>query len=194
MFLLTELNSLKRIFHSSVVIEDNAFVLGGEHEDLPKVHDSPEKRQFTSTVETFNMLTGKWEKLQTTGSPPNGTLSSSCTKIGDNIYYFGGMCEYNECFHNNLFVLNTTTNKWREMKCSDDNRLMRKAYCGMISFSSGGEDYLLVIGGYGPVPTKVPFHSNAPVQFQYTPSTSNPSNCFTNEIHLMCVSSSPGSE
>ena len=41
---------------------------------LPEAHDSPEKRQFTSSVATFNMLTGKWEKRQTTGSPPNGTL------------------------------------------------------------------------------------------------------------------------
>ena len=188
MFLFTEIKSLKEFFHSSVVIGDNAFVWGGAHEDLPRVHDSPEKRQFTSTVETFNMLTGKWEKQQTTGSPPNGAIASSCSKVDDNIYCFGGMCKANDCFHNNLFVLNTTTNKWREVICSDDNRPMRKANCGMISFSSGGEDYLLVIGGYGPDP------ANAPVLSQYIPNHSNPSSCYTNEIHLMCVSSSPGSE
>ena len=73
-FLLTEISNLERIYHSSVVIGDNAFVWGGGHKDIPIVHDSPEKRQFTSIVETFNMLTGKWEKQQTTGSPPNGTL------------------------------------------------------------------------------------------------------------------------
>ena len=166
------------------------FVWGGAHEDLPQVHDSPEKRRFTSTVETFNMLTGKWEKRQTTGSPPNGAISICCSKVGDNIYYFGGACKLNDCFHNNLFVLNTTTNKWREVICSRDNRPMRKAFCGMISFSSGGEDYLLVIGGtgHGPVP------ANAPVHSQYIPNPISPSNCLTNEIHLMCVSSSPGSE
>ena len=98
------------------------------------------------------------------------------------------MCKLNDCFHNNLFVLNTTTNKWREVICSDDNRPMRKAQCGMISFSSGDEDYLLIIGGYGPVP------ANAPVYSRYIPNPSNPSNYYTNEIHLMCVSSSPGSE
>ena len=188
MFLLTEINSLERAFHSSVVIGDNAFAWGGVHKDLPPVHDSPKKRQFTSTVETFNMLTGKWEKQQTTGSPPNGAIASSCSKVGDNIYYFGGCCKINDCYHNNLFVLNTTTNKWREVICSDDNRPMRKVQCGMISFNSGGEDYLLVIGGGGPVPAKAPLHS------QYIPITSDPSNCYTNEIHLMCVSSSPGSE
>ena len=129
---------------------------GGACKDLPEVHDSPEKRQFTSTVETFNMLTGKWENLQTTGSPPNGALVSTCSKVGDDIYYFGGMCKFNDRFHNNLFVLNTTTNKWREVICSDDNRPMRKANCGMISFSSGSEDYLLVIGGYGHFPADFP--------------------------------------
>ena len=183
------MNSLKRIFHSSVVIGDNVFVWGGAHEGLPEVHDSPKKRWFTSTVERFNMLTGKWEKLQTTGSPPNGTLVCSCSKVGGNIYYFGGMCKLYDCFHNNLFVLNTTTNKWREVICSRDNRPMRKVHCGMISFSSGGKDYLLVIGGGGPVPANVPVHS------QYTFNPNNPSiTCWTNEIHLMCVSSSPGSE
>ena len=188
MFLLTEISNLERIYHSSVVIGDNAFVWGGGHKDLPRVHDSPEKRRFTSTVETFNMLTGKWEKQQTTGSPPNGTLFSSCSKVGDNIYYFGGACKPYDCFYNNLFVLNTTTNKWREVICSGDNRPIRKAGCGMISFSSGGKNYLLVIGGTGPVPANVPVHS------QYIPKPSNPSNCRTNEIHLMCVSSSLGSE
>ena len=63
---------------------------------------------------------------------------------------------------------------------------MRKVHCGMISFSSGGKDYLLVIGGYGPLP------ANAPVHSQYI--LDDPSNCWTNEIHLLCVSSSPGSE
>ena len=193
MFLLTEINSLERILHSSVVVGDNAFVWGGAHKNLPVVHDNPEKRQFTSTVETFNMLTGKWEKRQTTGSPPNGAIASSYSKVGNNIYYFGGMCKPYDCFHNNLFVLNTTTNKWKEVKWSDDNRPIRKIHCGMISFSSGGEDYLLVIGGYGPVPANAPVHSQY-IFDDLTLNTDNPSNCCTNEIHLMCVSSSPGSE
>ena len=158
------------------------------HKDLPRVHDSPEKRWITSTVERFNMLTGKLEKRQTTGSPLNGALAGSCSKVGDNIYYFGGCCKPGDCFHNNLFELNTTANKWREVICSDDNRPMRKVHCGMISFSSGGEDYLLVIGGSGPV------LANAPVHSQYTPNIDIPSNYYTNEIHLMCVSSSLGSE
>ena len=188
MFLLTEINSQEKFLHSSVVIGDNAFVWGGACKDLPFVHDSPKKRQFTSTVETFNMLTGKWEKQQTTGSPPNGAIGSSCSKVGDNIYYFGGCCKLFDCFHNNLFVLNTTTNKWREVLCSDNIRPMRKIHCGLISFSSGGKDYLLVIGGTGPVP------ANAPVHSRYITKPDNPCNCYTNENHLMCVSSSPGSE
>ena len=151
------------------------------------VHESPEKKRFTRTIESFNLITAKWEKRATTGSPPDVTMYYSCCNIGDEIYYFGGCCKPANCYHDNLFVLNTTTNKWREVICSDDNRPISKAFCGMISFSSGGEDYLLVIGGCGPLP------ANAPVQFQYTPNPNNPSICWTNEVHLMCVSSSPGS-
>ena len=111
----------------------------------------------------------------------------SCCNIEDEIYYFGGNCKPADCFHNNLFVLNTSTNRWREVICSGDNRPMRKAGCGMISFSNGGEDYLLVIGGYGPLPANTLNH------FQYTPFPNNPSIFRTNEVQLMCVSSSPGS-
>ena len=38
-------------------------------------------------------MTGKLEKRQTTGSPLNGALAGSCSKVGDNIYYFGGMLQ-----------------------------------------------------------------------------------------------------
>ena len=178
---------MDRTFHSSVVIGDNVFVWGGYQVGLPKIHDSPEKRQFTSSVEKFNLISAKWEKRATAGSPPNGTIGYSCCNIGNEIYYFGGNCKPADCYHNNLFVLNTSTNRWREVICSDDNRPVEKGVCGMISFSSGGEDYLLVIGGLGPA------LSVLSVQAQYTPLQTNLSHCQTNELHLMCLSSSPGS-
>ena len=88
------------------------------------------------------------------------------------------------CFHNNLTVLNTESNEWREIDC--DNGPMKKQGCGMIPFSIDGEDYLLVIGGVGPVPANPPAHS------QYTPLPNDPSLCYTNEIHMMCISTVPG--
>ena len=151
----------------------------GLQEDLPLVHDSPAKRQFTSSIETFNLITSKWERRQTTGSPPNASMGYSCCNIGNDIYYFGGECELTDCYHSNLFVLNTTGNKWREI--ASNGGPIRKYLCGMIPFNINGEDYLLVIGGAGSVPVNAPDHS------QYIPLPTNPSECCTNEIHVMCI-------
>ena len=165
--------------HSDIIIGDNLFSWCGKQKDLPLVHDSPAKRQFTSSIDTFNLITSKWERRQTTGSPPNATMNYSCCNIGNDIYYFGGSCDTNDCDHNNLFVLNTTGNKWREIASNDGP--IRKYLCGMIPFNINGEDYLLVIGGRGPVPANTPDHS------QYILTPADPSKCYTNEIHVMCI-------
>ena len=50
--------------------------------------------------------------------------------------YFGGSCKPNDCFHDDLFKLNTLTNEWREIiNISPDHGPMRKCGCGMISFN-----------------------------------------------------------
>ena len=63
---------------------------------------------------------------------------------------------------------------------------MRKRDCGMISFNMNGEDNLLVIGGFGPIP--ITTHTGS----KYIPPPNNPNHRYTNEIHTMCVNSSPG--
>ena len=45
-----------------------------------------------------------------------------------------------------------------------------------------GEDYVVVIGGRGPIPVNTPTHS------QYIPNPVKTSRCFTNEVHMMCIS------
>ena len=161
------------------------FVWGGYRPGLPQVHDSPEKRQFTSSVDVYNVLNGSYVKRPTTGTPHTGTFLYSCCSVGSDIYYFGGQCELPfGCYHNNLSVLNTNSNKWREIVCDDGP--MKKSSCGMIPFSSDGQDYLLVIGGGGPLPANTPVHS------QYTPNPYDPSLCYTNEIHIVCISATPG--
>ena len=173
--------------HSSVVIGDQVYVWGGHKKLLPLVHDSSVKRKLISSVECFNLFTSKWEKQSTTGVPHYGTVNYSSSSIGDDIYYFGGRCKPSECYHNNLFVLNIITNGWREVMCSG-NGPMRKAHCGMTSCHLSGEDYLLIVGGRGPIPANLPTHSF------YTPYSANPSLCLTNELHLLCVSLLTGKE
>ena len=170
--------------HSNALVGDNVFFWGGDRPGLPLVHDSPEKRQFTESVDVFNLLNSSFVKRPTTGSPPNATRFYSCCSVGEDIYYFGGSCKGDSCYHNNLCVLNTASNEWREIACDDGP--MEKSGCGMIPFSIEGEEYLLVIGGVGPLPATAPAHS------QYTPHPGNPSLCYTNEIHIMCISAAPG--
>ena len=160
---------------------------GGKNEDLPLVHCNDKKKKFTSSVDIFHFPILTWERISTTATPPAGVMNYACTNRRDSILYFGGNCKCNDCYHNDLFELNTVTNEWREIiNSSSDNGPMRKRDCGMISFHMNGEDHLLVIGGFGPTP--ITTHTGS----KYIPSPSIPNCCYTNEVHTMCVNSSPG--
>ena len=176
-----------RAQHYTVVNSDRLYCWGGDQEDLPLVHYNDEKRKFTSSVDILHLPTLKWERKSTTATPPAGVLDYACTNIRDNILYFGGKCQPVDCYHNDLFELNALSNEWREIiNSSPDNGPMRKHACGMISFKMNGEDNLLVIGGFGPTPITTQTNS------QNVRSNSFPNHCYTNEIHTMCVNSSPG--
>ena len=176
-----------RAHHSTIVNSHRLYCWGGYHEDLPMVHDNDEKRKFTSSVDIFNLPTLKWERRSTTATPPAGVVNYACTNIRDSIFYFGGRCQPGNCFHNDLFELNTLTNEWREIiNSSPDNGPIRKIGCGMISFNMNGEDNLLVIGGFGLTP--ITAHNG----YKYIPHHDIANRCYTDEIHSMCVNSSPG--
>ena len=151
------------------------------------VHYNDEKRKFTSSVDIFHLPTLKWERRSTTATPPAGVMYYACTNLRDNILYFGGNCIPNNCFHNDLFELNTLTNEWREIiNSSPDDGPMRKLDCGMIPFNINTEDNLVVIGGFGPTP--ITTHTGS----KYIPHLSIPNRCYTDEIHSKCVNSSLG--
>ena len=175
--------------HSTVFISDRLYCWGGEQEDLPIGHFSDEKRRFTSSVDIFHLPTFKCERKPTTATPPAGVMYYACTNVRDRILYFGGSCKPFDCFHNELFELDTLTNEWREIiNSSPDIGPMRKRGCGMISFNINAEDNLLVIGGIG----HIPIITEAKSQYLHTPHPKIPYLCYTNEIHTMCVNSSPG--
>ena len=175
-----------RAQHSTVVNNNRLYCWGGNQEDLPMVHYNDVKMKFTSSVDIFHLPTLKWESRSTIATPPAGVLDYACTNISGNILYFGGNCVQNDCFHDDLFELNTLTNEWREIiNCSPDNRPMKKIGYGMTSFNINSEDKLVVIGRFGPMPITTQTNS------EYVPSLI-PNLCYTNEIHTMCVNSSPG--
>ena len=121
---------------------------------LPKVHDSKEKRAFTSTVQVLSLSSGRWSSHPATSTPPLGVYGYTCRAVADKLYYFGGWCNHDRCFHNSINQLDTTILKWTELAPTDPNRpVMRRAYGGMIPVQWDGVYHLLIIGGEGSPPT-----------------------------------------
>ena len=173
-----------RTYHSTVVINNVLYSWGGDQGDLPQVHNNQEKKKSTSSIDLFDLQMFTWERRSTTGTAPVSVMKYACTYINNKIFYYGGVCKYDDCFHNNLYELN---NKWREVvNSTPDNVPMKKMRCGMISLKINGKYNLLLLGGYGPVPVTIPSHS------QYIPNPNIPNRCITNEVHMMCVTTSPG--
>ena len=176
-----------RTHHSTTLVKNNLYCWGGWLKDLPLVHDNEDKRKITSTVDIFELETFKWERKSTTSNPPAGVIDYACTSIKDSVLYFGGSCKPLDCFHNNLYELNTLTLSWNEIiSTTTDNIPMRIRGCGMISFNMIGEDHLFLSGGVGLTPLTKQTHA------QYIPSPANPHLSYTNEIHCMNLTTSPG--
>ena len=127
----------------------------GFHAGLPAVHDSEERRRFTSNIQHFTPSTGQWITRSTTGTPPLGVGAYCCTAINDQLYYFGGQqCGHDICYHNSITQLDTVSLQWRELEPTDATRpVMGRAYGGMISFEHDRIDHLLIIGGIGSKPS-----------------------------------------
>ena len=170
-----------RIDHSPQVIGDNLYLWGGgPHPDLPKIHND-EKRRLTSQVEIFNITSGKWASKPTSGDPPVGIGGYVCTTFKDKIYYFGGWCYHDNCYHNAIFQLDTSTYTWTQLQPTDDRiAVMKRGYGGMMSTEHEGQYRLLIIGGVGSPPsTQVPQAQ----YFQYTHGRVS-----TNEHNLFDIS------
>ena len=129
---------------------------GGDSDDLPHVHNSVEKMKVTSQVQIFDITTGKWNNHSTRGTPPLGVDGYLCTTstVDNKIYYFGGYCGHDECFHNSLHELNISTLTWTQLQPTDDRiAVMRRSSGGMILSKEAGWHCLLLIGGFGSPPS-----------------------------------------
>ena len=147
---------------------------GGKQPDLPEAHNNETKKAITSVMEMCHLPTGKWEQRATNGNPPLGIEGYSLVAIGKIIYYFGGYCGHDDCYHNSLYSFNVDTFKWRELtSSSSDCGPKMKAYSGMVASQLNGEDYLAIIGGRG---------SSSNDSFGYN-------NDFYSEIHYYEISS-----
>ncbi|XP_011406985.2 PREDICTED: rab9 effector protein with kelch motifs-like [Amphimedon queenslandica] len=156
-----------RTEHTTAVVGEALYCWGGDQEGFDGSHDSPTKRQCTSAIDSFNLLSGVWSSQPTRGTPPLGIIGVSCTTINNNIYYFGGWCGHGSCYHNSLNCLDTLTLQWKELQPTNNNSVTKRGYGGMIVMGSEGEpQQLLVIGGIASVSTITHYHH----QFEYDSS------------------------
>ena len=171
-----------RADHSSEILGEDLVLWGGHQEGLPWEHDSEGKSTITTHLDILHLPTMEWNNVSTTGTPPAGAMDYSTTTIGDQMYVFGGRCDYAGCCHNDLYQL---TNKvWKSIPCT--NTPMKKYSCGFTSYSYQGSDHLLALGGEGGIrpPSEPQPHS------LYTPDKWGYYN--TNEVHIMNMTASPG--
>ena len=147
------------------------------------VHDNEEKRSITTKVDVFSLSAFEWTKTATTGTPPAGVKNYGTAVIGQDMFVFGGRCAIGgKCCHNELYALNTGSEVWRKIPCTDGP--MEKYGCGFISYSHQGTDYLLALGGKAVKQPTQQQHS------QYIPCYGG--GYYTNEIHTMEMNSSQG--
>ena len=137
--------------HDTVVIKDLMYAWGGVEPGLPGVHSSNGKQTFTSKIKIFHLPSGQWNVKATSGNPPLGVMAYSCTAVGEKIYYFGGWCGHDLCYHNSLNEFDTVNLTWKQLQSTDNHiSVMKRAYGGMITVE---DDDLLMIGGHGSPPT-----------------------------------------
>ena len=168
--------------HSGPVVGESLFVWGGNRPGLPRVHDSPQKKKFLSTIDRLDFRTGRWSSHVTRGtSPPLGPTDYFCTTRNTDILYFGGGCGHSGCFHNDINSFNSLTYEWTNLIPTSDT-VMKRSAGGMMCMECMGTEYLLIIGGGGPTPTT--HHS----QYQYDQMASG--HVRTNEHNLFNLSTS----
>ena len=151
----------------------------GNQDDAPCVHDSDEKRAFLSHVDVFHLQRGNWEQQTTSGTPPLGMDNYSCVAVDSDLHYFGGYCGHDDCYHNSVHKLSTSSFQWRVLAptTTEGSEPLEKDNCGMVAFKDGEEDFLFIVGGAGPT-----LSSHWPwAQYEYNR---------TNEQHMFSLSTS----
>ena len=132
------------------MIGDELYLWAGAEPYISESHDSDKKRQVTSNIKLYHLPSGQWCSKPTSGKPPLGTQGYSCSAVNDKIYYFGGYCGHDNCYHNSLSELDAVTAKWKELQPTSDHiSVMKRGYGGMITIEDDGVHCLLMIGGIG---------------------------------------------
>ena len=76
---------------------------GGNQPGLPEVHNNEEKKSMCSVVEVCHLPTGMWVQKPNTGDPPLGVRFYAAAVIRNEIFFYGGWCGHDKCYHNSLY-------------------------------------------------------------------------------------------
>ena len=137
----------------TTIVGNYLYMWGGDAYIFPEEHDTPAKIGLISVVEILDLTSGKWEQKRTRGTPPLGIIGYVSTAIESNVIYFGGYCNHDRCYHNNLKILDIDSLAWRDIMPSNPNQSpMKRGYGGIAALKVNQQDYLLIIGGRGPCP------------------------------------------
>ena len=146
--------------------------------DLPTEHSSALKKKMNATIDVFSLVNGLWTQQETAGDPPLGVAGYACAALRKDIYYFGGLCGHGNCYHNSVHHLGTNTFHWTLVRAVNSaDAPIKKWGSGMVVLEEDGEALLLVIGGFGNVPSQ----SNGSSRKYYKPGVGGG---WTSEIHL----------
>ena len=125
-----------------------------------------------------------WQQEHTTGSPPLGVYLCGFTVVGRRVVLYGGDCGHGDCCHNSLCELDMTTLRWTELAASEaEGAPLKKEACGMVAHSSGGEEQLFVIGGYGLLNLSTHQPTSVYVENHSALGWTNEFHCFTSGEH-----------
>ena len=173
-----------RIGHTLLLVGGNQYLWGGRMDGMPEVHDSPEKREFLSSVDVFQLDCSDWIRRETSGKPPLGVSGYCCAAVGDSLYYFGGWCGHDDCYHNSVHKLSTSSLQWNMLSpsTSESGAPMRKNGSGMVAFRDGEEDIVCVVAGRGITPS----HRQPGAQYE----TAHGFTSWCNEQHMFSLSTS----
>ena len=133
------------------MIGDNLYLWGGNK--VSSVHNNDEKRRLTSQIAILNITSGIWNSRPTNGCPPLGVKGCLCILSNDKIFFFGGWCQHDLCYHNSLNELDISTLTWTQLQSTDDSiTVMKRGFGGIMSSEQAGHHCLLVVGGIGSLP------------------------------------------
>lgn len=127
----TEGSPSPRLGHTSSLVGDHMFIIGGRNDPL----------NILSDVWVFNMARSKWILLECSGSVFQPRHRHAAAVIGSKIYVFGGL--NNDTISSSLHVLDTDTLQWKELLINGEGPCARHSH-SMLAYGSR----LYIFGGY----------------------------------------------